>query len=357
MKRQDDRAGIQPDRAPEITITRVSAEVYDALKSGFDLYPFFERFWLESFKRRNREAAYFAFFRKRKLAGLAAGILDIPRLAVRIPGSKRVHLFGLPEIWDADPAAIFNAFEDYLRGMGCGAVHVAPFDTPSRYDLKIPGFSKRSREEFVVDLTSPLPDMWNNLDKHGKRTIGKASNAGLMFGEYRGPLKPEDLIGRLDASLQQKLGKGFGDFDFHDIRFLGQDIVAGLLKSKCARVYCVFRENAVLGACLVVRNERHARCLFAGTTPEGYRLHSPRLMFWRLIEKMKEDGCTSLNLGGVPGDGLAAHVAEFKRSLGAEPRICEGGVCHLSSPFHKLLYGLYRHYDGFLLTKFERDRA
>ena len=58
-----------------ITIKETTRKNYDAFKAAYDIYPFLESSWIESFKCDYIDPIYFEFLRTNNRVGIASGII------------------------------------------------------------------------------------------------------------------------------------------------------------------------------------------------------------------------------------------------------------------------------------------
>jgi hypothetical protein len=325
------------------TIKEISREEFDRSKRSFASNPFLEPFWVESFKNDGVDTVYFCFMNDGQTVGIAGGLQVESRNSVLKPISRFLYLFGMPEIQGGQSFPI-GEFKRYLKRNGYNSLHIGSYYNLKDHRLRKSGFLVRHREEYIIDLSRPLPEIWGKLSKSRKRRVNKAKKAGLVFNESHNADKIRDLISCLDETKCRKSSRGFGDYDYHYMPFINNETLIQLLKTENLSISYVACNNRILGADLVARNNCSAYSILSGATKEGYELSAPTYLLWRIIERAKEAGCETLNLGGLPKDETSVTLAQFKRSFGAEAKLCEGGSCYLNSGPQKLLHRCYKLY-------------
>ncbi len=325
-----------------ITIKEISREEFVELKSSFKLNLFTEPLWVDAFKNDNIAPIYFAFLKDKQTVGVTGGIVVRSRHKILQPISKYIFFFGMPEIQDDGSLIIIGEFKRYLRENGFNVLKIAGTYNVENHCLKKWGFVPTHKTEYIVDLLPALPEIWRKLNKGAKWTVNKAKKAGLQFNESNSAEKLEDLITCLKQTKYRKSNKGFGDYEYLYIPFLDNEVLVQLLKSENVSICYISHNNRTVSASLVVTNNCQVYYALAGSTKEGYEMGASSYLVWKIIERKKEAGCESLNLGALPSDGSAATLAQFKHSFGADEKLCEGGTCYFIRGPRKLLYKSYK---------------
>jgi hypothetical protein len=326
-----------------IKIREISREDFDRSKHCFASNPFLEPSWLESLKNSNVDTAYFCVKKGEQTVGVAGGLKVESKYESLKPISRLLYLFGVPAIQGGGSFPI-GEFKRHLKSSGYNSLHIASYYNLKQHHLKESGFLVKHREEYIIDLSIPLDELWGKLSKSRRRRVKKATKAGLVFHESHDTDNIRNLITCLDETRSRKSSRGFGDYNYHYMPFVNNQTLIRLLSSGNGNVSYVSCGDRVVGADLVVRNRFSAYSILSGALKEGYELSAPTFLLWHIIKSAKEAGCETLNLGGLPNDDTAITLAQFKRSFGAEAKLCEGGSCNLVNRSRKLLHRFYRFY-------------
>ena len=331
------------DMNSSITIKEISSKECDKLKSDFKLNVFSEPFWVDAFKNDAISPIYFEFLWDKQTVGLAGGIVVQSRYKFLQSISKSIYLFGMPKIQDDLFLIAIDEFKRYLKKKGFNVIDFAHYYNEEDHCLEKLGFVTKQSIEYIIDLSPPLPEIWRNLSRGQRRVIDKVKKSEeLLFNASYQTDRLEDLIACLNETRDRKSDKGFGDYEYYYIPFLNTEVLARLLKTENASIRYVTYNNRTVSACLVVKNSHYGYCVVGGSTKEGTQLGAFTYMMWKIIEGTKEAGCEALNLAGLPKDESSAKLQQYKLSLGAKARLCQGANSYLCGRSRKFLHRCYK---------------
>ena len=343
---------------PQITICQVSKEDYEREAIGFRAHPYIEPVWIEAFKNDSRVPSYFLFLDNTTTIGLVAGLTVTSGPRMLLPFSRYLYLYNLPVIYSDNLHHCIELFKQHLRLNGFNRLVVASYNAFLRYRLVDNGFSIRERYEHFIDLSPPLTELWRRMSNGRKWRVNKARKRGLVYNTHCGPDKLDELTECLENTKLRKACKGFGDYNYYSMPFMNTNNIAQLLHTHTFYICTVSHRNKLLSSSLVGRNMHYSSYILAGSTKEGYEVDANSYMLWEIIKESKEMGCETLCLGGIPRDQTAPHLVEFKRSFGAERRVCETGYCDLHDSPRRLLHKYYHillNYTSLITTNIRKQ--
>ena len=325
-----------------ITVNEITADSFDNSKNSYDICPFIESSWVESFRCEYRKPVYFEFIKDNHPVGLASGIIVKSTFWLLEPASKRIYLFGMPCTRGASLLEVVTALKGHLQAKGLNVATLFSYFNLEEPFLAGCGFQINTRKEFLVDLEQPVPQLWSNLSKNRKRIVNKCKKLELTITQSQDISAVDRLMDCLRSTKDHRTEKGRGNYSYFVIPYMNEKILRKQLSLKIASVYLVHHQGEMVSTCYLVRNAGYAYGLLWGSTPKGYELGAQSFMLWKIIELMKEDHCRQLNLGGMPTGEGADKIADFKLSLGSRIITCEGGKAALQTGLREQIYKSYR---------------
>ena len=183
------------------------------------------------------------------------------------------------------------------------------------------GFVETPRIEFRISLQDEESAIWSRISKHHKRKIRKAGRGDIRIED----VDTEDAIWSLRAlqkgSQSRRQARG------ENMR-LGDDepVVAQmqkLLSQKLGKLFLAKVDDTVVSGALISFYDNRAYYVFGGSSPQGFSLNAPALLFWEVLLACKSIGGEEFNLGGVPAAGenenSQAHgLYRFKAGFGGQ---------------------------------------
>ena len=113
------------------------------------------------------------------------------------------------------------------------------------------------------------------------------------------------------------------------------------LKNGLAKIFYVKIKDSISCINFVFTYGKKVYAILIGTSRQGYELGIPAFTTCSTLQRCKELGFESYNLGGVPDDSSKSGLFFFKTSLGAKRFSCTGGstnyLCFPHKCFNPLL--------------------
>ena len=215
----------------------------------------------------------------------------------------------------AQNEAFFRSFADlYPRRLGRMRRIIPELeDTPAnRSLLDSLGFKRKAGPGYktlLLDLTQDLDDIRAGMRKSWRATLKKAESRSpapdLIWDDTAKPLAPFAGIYMHDRKqkgysgpspdLLQAFGRSFG--------------VTGTMPIGLAML-----DGRPAAGVLILRHGSAATYQVGWTLPEGRDIQGHHLLLWDAIQRMKADGVTLFDLGGI-NEAEAGGVTDFKRGL------------------------------------------
>ncbi|MHC4249559.1 MAG: lipid II:glycine glycyltransferase FemX [Planctomycetota bacterium] len=160
----------------------------------------------------------------------------------------------------------------------------------------------------VMDLTLPLDEIWRGTKRTYRQHFRRASRGGLDVAEGSDPALYDLFIGLYDELKARKRFEGLADpRDFARI----QGELPGPLRMTTTVCSC---RGEPVSALVTSAIGDTAVALFAASSPKGRETCAAYLMWWRALERFKEEGRKRLDLGGIDPEN-APGPARFKGRL------------------------------------------
>lgn len=326
-----------------IVVKEITKTDYDLLSQSYDIYPFLESAWVESFKCENIDPIYFEFSRSSSSrVGIACGIVVKSKLSLLKSASKILYLFGMPGVRGASNLEVITSLRSHLAKMGFNTVTIAGYFKQDNQCLTACGFDVKDREEYILDLSESREHLWEHLHRGRKRSVNKGIRLGMTFRLSSDIEAYKKLKACVLSTKDRRAKRGFGRYNHLYVPFMSEEVLLKQLSSKLASIGLVQYQNAVISGILVIKNARYCYALLAGSTQEGYELDAPSFSLWNLIVVAHAAGCKQLNLGALPNDESACRLAQYKHSYGARNVACGGGSAYLQGYLRKSVHQVYK---------------
>jgi lipid II:glycine glycyltransferase (peptidoglycan interpeptide bridge formation enzyme) len=204
--------------------------------------------------------------------------------------------------------AIMNMLEGELKSRGVFQIRVCSYESPnSRKVLSAFTGELSDRAEFYIDLSRSRDDIWKMLKSARRNDIRKAKKLGVE-SRLDNTMEGVQLLYDFQTESLQRRGIRFDPFYTPAERLLTL-----LLDTNRARLLVSYRDGVPVNAGLFGLFGGRAYYLASGSTSDGYKSCGPVHLLWTMIEMLKVDGATTLNLGGA--DGPADQEREVKDGL------------------------------------------
>jgi hypothetical protein len=171
----------------------------------------------------------------------------------------------------------------------------------------------------LLNLDQPLDTLRRQLKGKWRNMLTKAETARLRLRDVSAGPRLDWL---LEASDRQRRTVGYHGPSAEFLRAMQGGGAPKAGQALLALVACQ-RHDEPLAGIVVARHGRSATYYVGVTTPAGRRLNAHHLLLWSAIGRLRDEGCTTLDLGGVDtvrGPG----IARFKLGMGGAPLTLAG---------------------------------
>lgn len=241
-------------------------------------------------------------------------------IAAAVGFERRGRLFSqltLPTqpVFTSGADLLWQGISDYGRSRRIAAVGVHSFEgsallepPPSLGRLT----SRTPREEFVIDLATPLEQLLAACSENHRRNIKKAVKQGLDVQFVTTAAAAEQHADLFRHSMERRAARG------EDVGLeTDAALVRRLLAARAGVLAQVRRDNDVLTSLLILTTASHGYYHSGGSAPEGMKVGASHFAMWRTMEMLRSRGVRSFCLGGASAKDSAGLTA-FK--LGFSPR-------------------------------------
>ena len=217
-------------------------------------------------------------------------------------------------------SAFWEGLRQFCRERRVTTLIIGTFGSPAGVEVPQFGsdFTRRSRCEFVLDLTGDLTSL---LRSNHKRNVKKGHKAGLVV---RRTCTPEAAIihrNLMNQSLDRRRSRG------ENVGRTGPspDHMA-YLESGFGELFQAMHDDTVLSSVLVLHAPKGSYYHSAGTSPDGMAMGASHFLINHIAIEMSAEGREVLNLGGADED---SGLARFKEGFGATRVPLEAATYHL----------------------------
>lgn len=205
---------------------------------------------------------------------------------------------GRPEFW--------SDFLRFCARRGITRVQADTFGSPAVELPALPGeISRRSREEYVIDLTD---DLDKRMSKKHLQRFRKAREIGLTLRRGRDGGACREHLRVIGASLERRRERG-ESIESHEL----ERSCVVFLKHGCGELFQAMSGETVLASALVLRAAKGSYYQSSGTTPDGMASGASDFLIHSIAGILKDEGQDALNLGGAPA---GSSLAQFKSRFG-----------------------------------------
>lgn len=224
--------------------------------------------------------------------------------------TRRIVLMNAPIV--DDTKSMHNLLNSLKRKTKWNAIYL---EIRNHYDLgsfqKVysqAGYVYDQHLNILVDLAKSEDDLWKDVSASRRREIRKAVKEGFNFcvedknGEDK--LYPilQEIYGRAKLPL---VSKGY----FESVYKMPRDKFA---------VLCLYLENEVVGALLVLMNKNTVYGLYGGSKEAYFKQRPNDLLFWSALLWAKSNGYTVFDWLGAGHPDKPYGVREWKKQFGGE---------------------------------------
>lgn len=240
--------------------------------------------------------------------------------------------------------AIVVAIEEALKRKGIFSIRFCSYESPFSVEvLSSLSYKLDGRCEFYIDLSLPTKNIWNNMKGARRTDIRKATRLGVET-RMANSVADLQLLYALHAESMQRRGMNSrADID------QAATTKALLLDTGRAVLLLSYRDGIAVNAAMFGLFGEKAYYLNSGSSLVGNKSGGPVHLIWTMIELLKAEGISTLNLGGVasPSHGADSRngLYSFKRDFGASVVLQPAGtktICQFGAGMSWVLESLKR---------------
>ena len=212
--------------------------------------------------------------------------------------------------------AMMNMLERELRSRGVFQIRIYSYESPNSLKV-LSAFSCElyDRVEFYIDLSRSIDETWKILKSARRNDIRKAKKLGVESRVDNTMVGVQLLYDFQTESLRRR------GIPFDPFYTPAKRLQTLLLDTNRAKLLVSYRTGAPVNAGLFGLFGGRAYYLASGSSIDGYKSCGPVHLLWTMIEMLKADGATTLNLGGVDGPddqerGIKDGLYSFKKDFG-----------------------------------------
>jgi hypothetical protein len=216
------------------------------------------------------------------------------------------------------------------------------FSIFAKCPIKLPGLTIKQKYTFYIDLTKPLEQITDSMDKSTRWAIRKARNNQVRVEISAGRDALRDAYEMVSAVSRRR--------DFLIPRFTWIATVRGEFgeSADCVAVLASFNGELV-SAAYFLGYKGKINWLFSGSTPTGYKMQAGSLVQMKIIEWAKSSGYKVYDMGGTDlYDPQKAGIHAFKSGFGGS--LASNFLVEKKTWLHPTalkLYAIYRKFDGY----------
>ena len=179
----------------------------------------------------------------------------------------------------------------------------SPLAAVRRDDVEGHGFAVAQDGTYVVDTSQDVPRLWAGLEGRARTKIRKAERAGVVLS---GADHPEEILGRVvhEAFSARGMSTGYpGDFPPR---------ASDLARSGLMVHWAVARRgDDDVGALVTLGLGTAGQVWQGGVLPRYRSTHANTLLYWDSIRWASENGLRTLDLVGLPDEGIERFKSQF----------------------------------------------
>ena len=279
--------------------------------------------------------------------GIAVGSIASSRLWPLASLSRRAILGATPATIDASgemERTIMLALEKQLKRRGVSHLQVCAYDSPNSASvLPTLSYNLNDRYEFYIDLCRPPDVIWKSLKGSRRTDIRKAEKSRVETKVDNSIAGLRLLDGFHTASMQRRGVK------VQTMNTSTESANVMLLNSGRALLMISSCDGTPINGAMFGLFGGKAYYLRSGSSQDGNRRCGPVHLIWTIIELLKSQGFTFLNLGGVMftsgGPSSDDSLYSFKKDFGATIVMQPAGMkitSRLGASLEAFVYGLKR---------------
>jgi hypothetical protein len=185
--------------------------------------------------------------------------------------------------------------------------------------LREAGLRQKGPEPYrtiVLDLGPPLDEIRGGLKQKWRNALRQAERAGLSVETDLSGASATDFLAGYDADKSSRAYRGPAPARL-------ATLIASSAPLGDALIFTAANQGKTIASILMFRHGNAATYQAGWTGPDGRAARAHHLLLWSAIARLKEDGATALDLGGIHPK-MAEGVTRFKEGLGGTPLTLAG---------------------------------
>lgn len=160
----------------------------------------------------------------------------------------------------------------------------------------------------LLDISPELHDLRKNFAQKWRNQLNKAEKNGLVVEEGTDARLYDVFISLLKEMYDRKnfpVGLDYSEF---------REIQRNLPESQKMKIMVCWSQNEPVCATICSALGKKGLYLFGATGNRGMNLNGSNLLQWRMIQWLREQGCSLYDLGGI-NPKINPHVYHFKKGV------------------------------------------
>jgi len=220
--------------------------------------------------------------------------------------TRSLEIESLPTIPNAE--VFWNELRRLCRESSISELDVYTTASTSVEIPPLPGeIWRRPRREYVIELQKA--DLWKRMRNSHRGRVNRSRKAGVTVKCATGAQAWEEHRRAVRASMERRKIRGESFAEIKHTQFFEV-----LVRNGRGELFQAFLDDKVLSSALVIRAERGAYYLWAGTQSEGMALGASHFLIHEITKRLQEEGLEVFNLGGTNPENKG--LIEFKRGFG-----------------------------------------
>lgn len=315
----------------------VKPDYWLKIEKKYNINPFISASWLNAFSDETKSPVHIVIYFNDILVGLISGLEIKSKYLIFKSISKRYYFFSGPYVVDNHCLTVTECIKsiwDLSLNQGVQKIKFNSYCFHTNFPLNDQcRFKKKIRSEFIIDLQCTVDQAWAKIKKSQRKRINKLEKMNTVFFESPISNSIKMLDQGFDCVKERKISKGYDiDYSPYYMDFLDDSAILNLLKNNTGHIYQIVCDGEILCSSFVIENIEYAYSIFFGSSKNGYELGASAAMKWELIKKYINKNMKSFNLGGLPNDSSLWGIRKYKESMGAEEKLCVGGISKRIQP-------------------------
>ncbi len=290
---------------------------WDTELQKYEASLFLSHAWLDALKGVDKVPVYFMFYRDNQVLGMLAGL---ERVMGKGPQKQLFFFSGIAcKSKDVDLLKYCKkSLLNYAINKRYFRVIFKSYDYTRFVRAKVKRLSEFQRSECVINLNRSTEQLEKSINRDFRRRARKSAREGVEIKQSHSPELLDKLFELLDLTQKTRIKKGYGKYRSLTMPFLDYEQMQNLLARGNANLYYAQYKGEIVSIQFVFYSIGRSYGLLMGTNSTGYKISAPSLLFIESIKFLKNKGCQSYNLGGVPLGKKHDGVRKYKLDMGAE---------------------------------------